>query len=151
MIWALYIIDSFITADNKYIYDEYELKLIAVVIICIRRNVRPVWRSYKYLPVIFLYFLFSICICTDRRNALALRSFLLRSLACHHHQLAGCMCQVHWHSSQDNWPYTPIILFICLLHYTIYHLPGPICMLAAFSVAWCHRSGSACVATDGED
>lgn len=28
MIWALYIIDSFITAENKYIYDEYDENLL---------------------------------------------------------------------------------------------------------------------------
>lgn len=26
MIWALYIIDSFMNAENKYIYDEYDKK-----------------------------------------------------------------------------------------------------------------------------
>lgn len=28
MIWALYIIDSLITAENKYAYDEYDEKLL---------------------------------------------------------------------------------------------------------------------------
>lgn len=28
MIWDLYIIDSFITPENKYAYDEYDEKLL---------------------------------------------------------------------------------------------------------------------------
>lgn len=84
---------------------------------------RPVWRCYKYPRKNshnILISQFSICICTDRRNALALRSFrsVIIIIKENSQKFAKCT-DIH---SQDNWPYTPTKL------YHIYHIAYSICL-----------------------